>query len=226
MYKEYMPNRYENNDVQSRLADTFIRYDGKAVYVAESDPRRKQMRIYELPVVDNGAKMVAWNDPKIDISSIELGYGNYLRTTPEGLKVNRVFYLYRSPQKRTFRQGVHAHSISVDDISGRQVGTNIPTFTNYQDMGWCNLLNGVYPSGQDRIDMLAECSEAALSKDVAISKDRFGLMYIYIRGEQVAYKSPDSELISLRDFKNVWTVEKIIRREFPEFDLRTVKTAA
>lgn len=227
MYKEYMPNRYENQDAQSRLADTFIRYDGKAVYVSESDSRRKSLRIFELPVVGAGnGNNVLWDDPKLDISSIELGYGNYLRMEPSGAKENRVFYVSRLPQKRTFRQGVHAHSLTAEDISGRSVGGDITQFTNYNDKGWSDLLNGIYPTGENRLRLMEKCVELALSKDVAISKDRFGLLYIYIRGEQVAYKSPDSEAICLRDFKNVWTVEKIIRREFPEFPLKTVKTAA
>lgn len=229
MYKEYMPNRYENQDAQARLADTFIRYNNKAVYVAESDARSKTLRLYELPLAEDGRsepKNIRWDDPGLDISSIELGYGNYTRTEANGTKVNRVFYISRLPQKRTYRQGVHAHSLSVEDIAGRSSVGNITQFTNYTDQGWTDLLNGVYPKGDERIFMMAMCSELALSKDVAISKDRFGLMYIYIRGEQVAFKSPDSDAICLRDFRNVWTVEKIIRREFPEFSIKTVKTAA
>lgn len=228
MYKEYMPNRYDSgNDVQARLADTFIRYDGKAVYVSEADSRRKSLRIFELPVVSHQeGKTIPWDDPKIDISSIELGYGNYLRVNQEGTRENMVFYLSRLPQKRTFRQGVHAHSLTSEDISGRSVTGNITQFTNYNDKGWSNLLNGIYPTGEERQRMMAAWSEVAISKDMAVSKDRFGLIYIYIRGEQVAYKSPDSDFICLRGFKNVWAVEKIIRREFPEFSLKTVKTAA
>lgn len=226
MYNEYMPNRYENQDAQARLADTYIRYDGKAVYVAEADSRRKSLRIFNLPL-DHGSNgiYIPWNDPKLDISSIELGYGNYNRADATGIVSNRVYYVTRLPQKRTFRQGVHPQSLSVEDISGRNPG-NITSFTGYGDIGWVNLLNGVYPTQEDRQTLLERCSELALSKDVAVSRDKFGLMYFYVRGEQVAYKSPDSDVICLRDFRNVWAVEKILRREFPEVCFKTVKTAA
>lgn len=218
MLPEKMANRYSTPaDIQNRLADTFLRYDGVPVYCSGLSDTQKKIVLWKLPVpnrrtADNLIE-VPFNDEKLDISSIELGYANSDPTK----STNSVAYVYRAPKKSPYKQGVCFQTTLFDGIDGRRGSFNF----NAQSQNWADFLSGVYP--KDWASVLNEAGEVAVSREVAVKRDKLGLTFFYVRGEQIGYSTPKSDVLNIVDRASSYAVERLVRTVFPTLSVTRIK---
>lgn len=207
-YPELMPNRYQlNHDIEARLNGCIIRYKGVPVY---SEMRtNKNLLLHHLPL-NNKFIEVKPSDPGIDISSIELGFCN--STAPDfdtrsfsesKFEANRVLYSSRAP-KKVYRQGLHSHN-TTSVLLGRDQSypCNIVS-----DHGFIAMLLDIYPSFDLAMRVLRPGNPVAISRDIALSKDRLNRITLYSRNEEVGFIYDG--VLNILPSKSSWIYKKML----------------
>jgi len=185
-YEEYMPCIYTTSkDLMDRLSGTICRYDGVPKTVEYHSPVR--LDLYAL-TLDVPAITIKPSDPKFDISSIEVGYMNWLRM-PGRIDV---VYLLRNGKKQ-YRQGITAGALDFFTIEGDQAGRlNVLNTKAFED----SVMNR-FPTVDEALGSMKTVGMAALSQEVAIRKERSGIVLVYHRTKNVGYMLPDSDEVTL-----------------------------
>lgn len=207
MYNERVPNLYTTQkDLSDRLHDTVCRYDGKPVYVLYETT--SCLSLYDLGL-KNLVKKISPDDPFFDISSIELGYGNYV--TDKGAKV---FQCLRSPS-RQYKQGLKPNELGWKTIDGKEAnaGATVNGLTAYlwKLQGFEDLLTNTFPSFSQGLQEGRQ--EFAISKQVAVRKDEeLGIYIIYVLGTKVAYIDPSEHLLKVSERTGLeWVVHRLLK---------------
>lgn len=117
-------------DADMRLSNSFVRYDGVPVFV-QGVHDMNQLDVF-FPKEKN-TKVMDWNDPKFDFSSVPLGYVN----TERG-----AIYSFRQPHRK-YKQGVSKDCFRLQGKSS--------TGDVFNDQGMYDCIAGVYPSFADTI---------------------------------------------------------------------------
>jgi len=190
-----------HSDLDTRLNNTICRLDGMPVYVKVSSPT--DITLYEVENRNAKVATISPNDPRFDISHMDLGYMNWDMTKFEGQGApNRVVYLQRSPSKK-YKQGTCGNHTTACDLTGK------PSHYSASDVlytkGFVDSILGNFPKLSD-----LKVGQLALSQDVAAETDELGLVKLYYRGTAVAYKLPnDSKLHTLRNDMS-WVIDRFL----------------
>lgn len=204
-FPDFMPCRYKTyKDLYDRLSGTVCRYDGRPVYVnvqhevvIEQDvPVHKPIvTLYEWPNTDRQIKRIEPDDPKFDISLIEVGYFNH---NVQGK--NRVVYASRSTRKQ-WKQGMTPQGCKLHTIDG-QPGQ----FGNTQTPLFVDSIQGKFPT----IDVLDRGeTEVALSQELAVRTDELGIREYFWRTKKIAVKVPGAPLHRL-ETEFSWLIDKVL----------------
>lgn len=166
-------DKYENaEEVNFRLKDTVVLYDGKPVYIVrvnmpEDEDRKEIARVffYDLPLVNRGANKETrkyLSSKKFDLAPFKMGYMNY-----NGSAV----FVSRSPIRQN-RQGLSQAVTTFTDCKGRRY-EDINFNTMCHSQGFVDMVNGVYPNFKDAGELLGdkETSSIAVSRTFAFVID-------------------------------------------------------
>lgn len=200
-----MPCRYKTfKDLSDRLSGTICRYDGQVVYVhvdqkmhVEPEPRYETIvTIYEWPDTEKKIGVIDPEDPKFDISLIEVGYFNYLFK-----EKNLAVYAFRSTRKQ-WKQGMSASQVYLKGIDGAPANVGS---SSLQSMGFVDSIDGRFPD----ISILDSVSEAALSQELAVRRDTLGVLEFFWRTHKIAVKVPGQKIHRLES-EFSWVVDKVL----------------
>lgn len=199
-FNEYMPNKYTSmKDLQDRLSGTICRFNGTPVFVQVKS--ESILQLWDVPTQGTLIKEISPQDPRLDISMLDLGYFNYQGHGRKTMK--KVVYLSRSPSKK-YKQGTCHSYIQVHDIDGKRSQTVSSSCCLSQ--GFVDAIEGRFPT----ITELEEEGELALSPDVAVSRDEMGILTVYFRGQKVAVKVPDIDKLHTVRNEHSWVIERFI----------------
>lgn len=171
------------DDINFRLANTYIFYDGQLVYCVRAGiaPNGQLgVTIQDLPDLNN-MRTVPLDDPKLNFYKMRIGYVNGR---------DQAFYLVRSPQRQT-QQGLSDKNVWCRGVKGgfeRQRFSGLVPLRESLDS-----LRGKYPTFDDcalRIDE-RRASSLAFHRSFALSRKDLGCWYLNYKGEAVAWGSPD-----------------------------------
>jgi len=112
-------------DADMRLSNSFVRYDGVPVFV-QGVHDMNQLDVFFTDT--KKSKVMDWNDPKFDFSSVPLGYVN----TEQG-----AIYSFRQPHRK-YKQGVSRDCFR---LQGKSSVSDV-----FNDQGMYACIAGVYPS--------------------------------------------------------------------------------
>jgi hypothetical protein len=197
-----MPNKYvTSHDLNQRLNKTLCRYDGKPVYVLYNGDT--QLCLYD--VVHGTKKLlheIEPEDPKFDISIMELGYFNY-----EGKYGKGARYAIKHPTKQW---KAALSGCSWVDIQGNKVQYN----DGFHNQGFYDALVGVFPAPQEALQTILseEKDEVAISQEVAFGRTPVGVVFIYFRTKPVGWIAPGESKVNVVDHGYSWVVERLLNR--------------
>lgn len=183
-------DKYETvEEIQRRLQDSVVFYDGKPVYIKEvrhpedeEELKAKEIaRVYfqELPYGRRGQTQRKFlSSRKFDLTPPKLGYFNYNGS---------VSHVSRRPIRGS-KQGLDATNCIISDKSlnpSRVLGFNELVTA----AGFANMLLGVYPSFEEGLEALrGEATSVALSYDVAVSyDDDLEVGFLFYRGKRCGF---------------------------------------
>lgn len=161
-------DKYETTEeVNFRLKDTVVLYDGKPVYITqvripEAEDGKEIARVFfkELPIVGRGGRETRkfLSSRKFDLTPFKMGYMNF-----SGSAV----FVSRSPVRQN-RQGLSQAVTTFTDCKGRRY-ENITFNLMLQSLGFVDMVNGKYPSFKDAGELLGdnETSSVAVSRTFA-----------------------------------------------------------
>lgn len=196
-----MRNKYRGEDLRARLDQTYVRYDNVPYYCRTEGP------IICLYTVVKGALFlkVEPDDPRLDISSIELGYANNYQHQVS-------VYLKRIPH-RNYKQGISPACMTSKVLVSRGNAFSLNPQHTLSDIGFTNMCAEKYPKFEEAIDLITnkKWHSVALSKEVAICRevDQFQL---YIREDCVGWINMKTKktVLAKKDFP--WLYRTILEK--------------
>ena len=199
-FNDAMPCKYTSlKDLQDRLTGTICRFNDQLVYVNVKNEKRLQL--WDVPTRGIIIKEIAPDDPRFDISMLELGYFNYEIGTKQEPK-NHVLFVLRHPSKK-FKQGTcHSYLMSqnIDGSKDQNFGSS-----SILSQGFVDSFEGKFPT----IDQIPDGGQAAISQSIAVQKDELGLLNIYYRTHKIACKTPDGTVHRLKgEFS--WVIDRLL----------------
>lgn len=205
MYPERMPNLYTlEKDIQDRLSYSIIRYDG-VPYLAVYEKKGKLGLFH--PVTSEKFGDIKFDDPLLDISSIEVGYMN-LNTAFTGNK-NKVFYLVRNTKKK------YAQGLTSGNLLGFTIDNEACNLTLDIDVtrtkGFYESITGEFPIISDLLNTMRAGEQWAVAQDVALRKSRLGLTTLFYRTKELGYFEEGSDTFKCKD-KYLWVFERYLSR--------------
>lgn len=198
-FNEYMPNKYTSlKDLQDRLSGTICRFNGMPVYVSVKS--EEILQLWDVPTQSTLIKEISPQDPRFDISMLDLGYMNY---EGKGRYAKPcVVYLSRDPSKK-YKQGTCTSYIRCKAIDGGPAPVNSACMMS---KGFVDFVEGRWPTLSD----LQGVGELALSSDVAVSRDEMDILTVYYRGQKIAVKIPDIDRLHTIRNEHSWVIERFI----------------
>lgn len=197
MYPEKMPQKYVGADLTSRVHETFVKFKDEAWYAVISTP--KTFTLYKPG--DTDIKLsVPVDSPDLDISSIELGYFQ---------DEDGAYYARRQTSKK-YKQGVSPSNISVFSAG---INKDPRRFDLVNHKGFARMLDDKYPEITNlngTLSAMSEGAQVALSKDVAVEKDVFGIIKVFVRQVPAGYVTPGSSGIVYRKTRVNWVFEEML----------------
>ena len=191
-----------------RYHGTIVQFDGIPVYVTVAGDKwhcYKPSTVH-LPNATLIAKGVDPYDPRVDVSSVPLGYVNIP-------KYFTVRYLCRRPVKGLgYKQGVHGDILSVDQLPDSNddhyfSGQDILYMQEFED---CVL--GKYPSLNEALELLPVQGEEngiaqiAIDRHIALSIDKLGIIKAYYRNSLVGWMAPGKRVLNVPSSSMGWIV--------------------
>ncbi len=197
-YDDSMKCMYTSHkDLQDRLDGTICRFNDTPVYVSLDGTNLKLWDVATRSVL---IKTITPDDPRFDISMLDLGYFNYTLRGPE--KKNVVLFMRRDPTKK-YKQGTCVNYLRSHTIDGK-IDNNWGS-SAVLSQGFVDSLTGVFPS----LDEVKEGEQYAISQNVAVERDNLGLLNIYYRTEKVACRTPDDKTHMIKG-EYTWIVERLL----------------
>lgn len=208
-FNKSMRNHYKTvSDVSSRLDRTIGIYKGEPVYITVSE---NALGVYNLEKFPNSKPiMIPWDDPDLDISSVELGYVNLVPNCPlNGSKFGQAAWCARTSQ-RQYRQGVDPNRIlSQSPVEGRQgAGYSVCGYPLY------NLIKDKYPSVMESVWMLTAKTHTsvAISREVCLIMEDSGVITVAINRENIGSLIPSEGRVFIKDHEFLWVIQSLLTR--------------
>lgn len=203
--KNYYTRSY---DAHKYLHQSIMRYKGRPALVVVDG---STARVYD-PSGDRMIASINLNDEELDLSPPRLGYINILDPDDGDVTVR---YCERAPIQ-AWKQGITAGNILFYTIDGRPVRGD----SYWMTTGFVNCLENRYPPFDFALSKLksGEFSEVAVSRSVAFSARRTGLILAFYRGREFGYIRENEGFITAKDTTMNWTIKK----NCPQLDIRLV----
>lgn len=181
-------------DLEQKLGNSIIRYDGKPVFVRTDN---QSLHLYTLPGGQDLIKVVKRDDPLIDISPIKLGYCNVRRG-----EILRACYITRTPWRRT-KQGLTSSGIRLNHHQG-VAPTGSTSTAIFGSKDFVEMLNNEYMAMEKVMTLLNNLyeknksyQEVAIHRNVAIGINDLGIIYVYYKGERVGWIQPGTTTVTI-----------------------------
>lgn len=188
-------------DLENRLHGTICRYKQKPFYVSIDED------CIVLYTVDRKKKMHILNydqASEIDVSSIELGYINFIQN--HGItgaeKSNKVLYAQRSV-RRQWKQGLSTGNVRYDDIQGNKYSIDLLYTKFFEDS-----IQGVFPTFEEALSQIGRDGEMAISQEVALKSLPVGVVLLYLRGKNLGWIAPNTKNVNLEDSSLSWVAKR------------------
>lgn len=200
-------------DQNARFNGTIICYKKIPYYVSMDG---NTMRLYKLETINSnytGMKAAAINvnpyDDDVDISSIPLGYVNLPA-------IRSVVYLMRRPVRR-FRQGISEETVTFgwlpDHVTSKQPER---VYYRTRDILYTaefeNAVLEQYPTLDEAFETLKgwakedDRGEVALSRDVALSINKVGIINVYYKNELVGWIASGKKVVNVPSNEMGWII--------------------
>ena len=205
--------RIPNNDLPQKLSDTVCRYNGYPVFVTTE--RSNVLHLFHLPTREPfDPSSIRSNDENLDISSVPLGYINMPGKVGKDTK-NVVYYLMRNPLRRV-KQGVTANSLKVYAMNRNTIDHSTTSIMFSQ--GFVDMVLGKYTTLENSLAMLKKFlkespdsnHDIAISRDIALSIDKMGIIKVFFKREYVGWIPPNSTVVHVPNDGLAWVVSKFL----------------
>jgi len=148
-------------------------------------------------------KSIKFDDPLLDLASPKLGYVNLPK---------KAFYMYRRPERK-YKQTLTWGSCSLFDPAKSPNNTRndeidrVFLSTHMKDM-----LLDKYPSLTLVLASLkaGKATSKAISKNVCLSADSFGIIRVFYKMDEVGFIKPDEKVVNVPKGKMAWVVSKYL----------------
>lgn len=209
MFEKRMRNHYRTaKDITDRLNNTVVLFDGVPHILSTSGTSILGYLLKDYP--NSKSIKIDPEDPRLDISSIELGYFNIEPNCPlNGVKKGVCAYLERTPQ-RQYSQSVNPNKLRVvSPIVGRN--TYSPSFLGHPMV---KMIQDEYPTATEAVwNLSAGTHESiAISRDVALVAEGSGMMSVALNRENIGTLIPSENRVLVKDHEFIWVVEKLLSR--------------
>lgn len=179
-----MKNKFSPRDWEQRLNSTICRYKGQPVYVSVDDgelyiSKGAGSRYYRIP----------YDDSDLDISTPPLGYVNFKDKETEK---NVVLYCTRSTGRR-YKQGLCKNSLVVYGIDRKK--SRISGNLIFKSSNLFETINGNFPSLTEILRKQEDDTATAVSRNVALCRNKIGVTSVYYKTEMVGWIAPDSDIV-------------------------------
>jgi hypothetical protein len=188
-------------DWQTRLDGGIAFYDGEPVIMGTSGTK---ITINTFPT-GNSIKSVKPDDPLLDLASPKLGYVN---------TVANCYYTYRRPERK-YKQTLTYGSMSLFDpcltpAERLRVGMD----TIFYSEGFLDMLTGKYPSVKEVLasfnTKVSKVKSRAISRNVCLALDSFGIIRVYYKMEEVGYIKPNEKTVRVPKGNLSWVISKYL----------------
>lgn len=204
-------------DLPQKLDQTIIRYDDVPYYLRIEGG--EQVRLYELTRgLDKVFGSVSVRDDKIDISSVPLGYVNYIPW-------KAVFYLTRQPTRKV-KQGLTIQNVKSSYFPGVQFITDNHFYPKAQEIlfhkSFKESVMGQFPGLQNALKGLRGIHKsenrghysAAISQDIALLIDEQGIIKVYYKNDYVGWIPPNEFTVLVNEKNGLgWVVSRYLSHE-------------
>lgn len=208
-FKKSMRNTYKSlHDISARLDRTVALYKGEPVLIAVQS---HNLILYPLEKYPNSKGFeIPFEDPDLDISSLELGYVNINPNCHiNGCSKGMASWVART-SSRQYRQGVDPQRLlsqhPVEGRSGHGLGTlGYPLY---------NLIKENYPSVLEAVWMLTAKTHisVAISREVCFVMEESGIITVAVNRENIGSLIPSENRVYIKDHEFLWVIEKLLSR--------------
>jgi hypothetical protein len=174
-------------------------YGGKPVLISAGGGL---IAISDFPNGENPKNILA-ADPDLDLASPVLGYVNM----PE-----YCLYVYRKPERK-YKQTLTYGSIGWFDPSNMGVSLALRQNNIFYTKHFKDMLENIYPNLNAVLKALGngKIKSRAISRNVALGVDSFGIIRVYYKMTEVGYISPGTTTVSVPEGKLAWVISKYLR---------------
>lgn len=195
------------HDIVQYIDGTIVVYESVPYYaVIQSTTDVVKVRLCDLETRDT-AKTVNASD--VDIHSPELGYMNYSTKDKHGKPLHVVLYIRRHPYKK-FKQGICSVNTAAYNIDGK------PSPYYFEDVLWSKGFKQMLLGNHSSLDeafgtMMDAGDEVALSRELALRLESFGIYSLWFKGEGIGYiEKYKKELKISPDLKFGWVIQEYL----------------
>lgn len=189
--------KWENQDVNSRLSGTIVRYRREPVYVEVAN--HDTLHLYDITKEMRKPKyIISPKDVEFDVSTPPLGYVNY----PYG-----VVYLSRSP-RRVYKQGLASNNTCFYSLPS-QTGDIRRADGRLTSQEVYDCIVGNYPDVNSVLKQLrsGKVVSKAISRDVAFQIDSIGMVSVYYDQVLCGHILPNKKKVTIPDSNIKWIVK-------------------
>lgn len=195
MHCDYLPQDYA-----TRMDGGIAFYDGEP-YLLHTDGT--SITLYTLEEVK--FKKISPSDPLLDLSSPRLGYVNWS---------GGAYYVYRKPERK-YKQTLHYGSCACFDPTYNDqmayAGKAVRVDHFFLSSAFQEMLLDKYPTLTTALKNLSSKSKAvAISRNVALAKDSFGIIRVFYKMEEVGYIKPNEGIVHVPNSELSWIVSKYL----------------
>lgn len=195
-----MRNKYVGEDVRQRLGGTVIRYRNIPYYCTVEG----RHILLENIVTRHLEHTINFDDPELDISSLDLGYINIVNPVACAVHASRI-------GQRRYKQGVDLRALSYDVLT-------LPSekFALNADYMFCqgfvDAYQGKYPSVSDALKMVSKTHRSvALSNDVAILRDK-DIIKVYVKTEEIGWMKAGINTVNIPKSETSWMYQYYLEK--------------
>lgn len=203
-----MKCRIPDADLGQKLHETICRYKGHPVWVKIREGQ--EIHLYKTNDVQQRWAIISKDDADFDISNVPLGYIN-------GSQEKRVYYLTRVPVRRT-KQGLSSQNLRIHNLPGFNDALRKPTYNQIMfSPGFADMVLGKYPPLETVMKELrtnlknkGDFGQMAVSREIALSIDKVGLIFVYYKNEYIGWIQPDKFTVHVHSDGVAWVVSKYL----------------
>lgn len=185
-------------DIQRYMCGCILRYDGVpygTTYVSATKIALYKLDQFNKPMAVKVHEVSPY-DEKLDIESPPLGYFNY---------EDQAQYVERQPYKQ-FSQGLTDRNTCIYNINGNRIMEASIYCQGVEDM-----ILGKYPTLEECWEKLNSQASIAISRDVALSREKKGFpTIVHYKDEVVGFISPGTMKVVVPTSDRGWIISKYL----------------